>query len=141
MKNCEKQAFTIIDIRELNQQPFIKLTPKHYPIKHTAYIYRSDESKVKYDSTYDRRLYIPDEISEHIANIALSPVKSAVSKLKSLGKTASPINTLYTAVSDASNVMNIMSLTTSNSSDKYICEHHVDDDINAFITDDFIYIL
>ena len=140
MKQCELKAMTAIDTREINSKGVIVLSPKTLPIKHTAYIYLTDTKNVDYADDYIRKQYITEDVGEHFANLVLKPFKSFVNKAKQANKSYSPINTMYNALSDATNVVAVMSLSVSNDA-KYILEHHVEDDIHGFIADEFVYLL
>ena len=140
MKQCISKAFAVIDIKEFNKTDCIIISPDFYPIKHNIYVYPVESRNVHHTSDYAKNAYVSAEISEHIANAVLSPIKSAKNKLKEAKSSYSPINSLYSAASDAMNITNVMSLQLSNSG-KYTIEYHAEDNISTFIANNFIYIL
>lgn len=134
MNNCKTHAMLAIDIKQLNKNPTIVLTPDMLPIKNNAYIYSTTCSEMVRPHVG----YVKDDICEHVASSIMNPIKEVINKVKKIKNSTSPINTIYSAVTKASDVVSISTL-SSTPETKYILEHHPNDNITAFISDDFIY--
>lgn len=135
MNTCKDHALIAIDIKQLADEPCLTITPAAIPLKHNVYIYKNADSKHQTPSGY-----VKEDIYEHVASSIITPVHDIFHKIKQAKHSYSPINNVYGAITKATDVMSVVSLATSPDA-KYILEHHPDDDINAFIANDIIYVI
>jgi hypothetical protein len=125
-----------IDTKQLIETPTLTITPAVIPVKHNVYIYSStDEEKIRPHTGY-----IKEDIYEHIASSIITPVNDIFHKIKQAKHSYSPINNVYGAITKATDVMSVVSLTSSPNT-RYVLEHHTEDDVNAFLANDIIYVV
>jgi hypothetical protein len=135
MNTCKDRALIAIDIKQLADDPCLTITPAAIPLKHNVYIYKNADSKHQTPPGY-----IKEDIYEHVASSIITPVHDIFHKIKQAKHSYSPINNVYGAITKVTDVMSVVSLATSPDT-KYILEHPPDDDINAFIANDIIYVI
>ena len=135
MNNCKDHALIAIDTKQLADDPCLMIPPAAIPLKHNVYICKNTDSRHQTPSGY-----VKEDIYEHIASSIITPVHGIFHKLKQAKHSYSPINNVYGAITKATDVVSVVSLATSPDA-KYILEHHPDDDINAFLASDIIYVI
>jgi hypothetical protein len=135
MNNCKNHALIAIDTKQLTDDPYLTITPAAIPLKHDVYIYKNTDNKHQTPPGY-----VQEDICEHVASSIITPVHEIFHKIKQTKHSHSPINNVYGAITKATNVVSVVSLAASPDT-KYILEHHPDDDINAFLVNDIIYVI
>ena len=141
LKKAKNYAFAVIPFKDLDDKPFVILSPQDFNlIRYPVYVYKSDNNNIGYESSYEKYKYRKDVVKEHVSQVLLTPLKSVTGNISNVFKSKTPVNNLYGAATEAMNLVNICSLMSCNES-IYTIEHHVEDNISAFVSENLLYII
>ena len=120
------------------------LLPKDTGLMDPVYVYNSKKIKrrdLNYQVGYSTRMYSKRTIHEHIASRVMRPIKEFFYILKSIPKSYSPINTLYTSFGKSGEVLNNADPLTFNPLSDYKILSSKRDNVEAFFSDGKIYLV
>lgn len=142
MNRCEHNAIAAIDKNELEDSEYIILNRNMTNLGHDLYIYKSNinKNKIPRSKDYNRREYTTTIINEHIAQSLINPVNSLMDHIRNTHKSFSPINDMYSAITEGFNVLSVITLNNTLPGN-IILERHKEDLVNAFFAKDIIYII